>query len=304
MKKIKSFVGASAIGLAVLFGGVAATAPPIDFDKIVSRGYGVNEIPSIDNPKFESPAEADAWLSDSDLVMTLVDKETERVYPLEILVWHEIVNDSINGKPVLVTYCPLTDSGRVYFREVDYTTFKFLNSGSLLNSNTLMYSNDSTMWTQIDGRAIFGNSFGVELIPLKVDVVKWGEWNAEHPDSQVLSRDTGFERDYGSDPYGGYANYPDLRFPAEPLSDLLPTKEVVYGLQVEGQSKAYKEADITTLGTIEDRIGEVDILIERQKDGTVNTIRKDTGEALDRTRGYWFAWYAFHPDTLVYSTGQ
>ena len=292
------------VGLAVLFGGVAATGPPIDLNKMVSSGYGINEIPSINHPKYETSEEADVWLSESDLVMALVYNDIERVYPLEILIWHEIVNDSIGGKPVLVTYSPLTDTGRVYLREIDYTTYKFQNSGNLLNSNTILSSDDSTLWTQIDGRAIWGNSDGVELTPLTVDIVTWNEWNSEHPDSKVLSRDTGFERDYTNNIYQGYNNSEELRFPAEPQSDLLPTKEVVYGLNIEGVSKAYKEADITTLGTIEDRIGEVDILIERQKDGTVKTIRKDTGENIDRTRGFWFAWYAFHPDTGLYSTGQ
>ena len=126
-------------------------------------------IPSIDNPKYVSVKEADEWIEDNELVLALIYKGVKRVYPLQILVWHEIVNDNIAGDPLLITYCPLCGSGIAFEGKIDVggkrKEVEFGTSGKLYNSNLVMYDRETqTYWTQIDGKAIIGELTGQELV--------------------------------------------------------------------------------------------------------------------------------------------
>ncbi|MEK0341958.1 MAG: DUF3179 domain-containing protein, partial [Nitrosopumilus sp.] len=167
----------------------------VDSKKIVSGGVPKDGIPSIDNPKFVSLKEADTWIEDNELVLAMEYKGIKRVYPLQILVWHEIVNDNIAGDPILITYCPLCGSGIAYERMIEINGKKqeveFGTSGKLYSSNLVMYDRKTdTYWQQIDGVAIVGELTGQELKEISLDTVTWGEWKAAHPDSEVLSQDT------------------------------------------------------------------------------------------------------------------
>lgn len=270
-------------------------------DKIVSGGPPKDGIPSIDSPKFVSVQEADSWIEDNELVLAITYKGEEKIYPLQIMVWHEIVNDFIAEDPILITYCPLCGSGIAYHRKINGEAVEFGTSGKLYNSNLVMYDRKTgSYWTQIDGIAVVGELAGTELEPVSIDTVVWRDWKKNHSDSLVLSQETGFARDYGRDPYGNYYEDSFLIFPVENEDNRVHPKTVVFGIEVDGIFKAYKEEDLK-IGTIEDSVGGMRLKIERDSSGVVKVTNLDSGEEIVKERDFWFAWYAFHPDTLLYS---
>jgi len=272
-------------------------------DKIRGGGPPKDGIPSIDNPKFESVESADNWIGDDELVLGFIYKNEKRVYPLQVLVWHEIVNDNIAGDPILITYCPLCGSGIAYERTLDGEEVEWGTSGKLFNSNLVMYDRKTdTYWSQIDGLAIFGELTGEQLTPLSIDTVSWEEWKEIHPDSRVLSRNTGYARAYGRDPYGSYYVNSFLIAPVENEDDRVHPKTVIFGIIVDGNYAAYKEDDLKELITITDTVGEVNIRIERLDGGIVKVTNLDTNEEIVKERGFWFAWYAFHPTTTLFES--
>ncbi len=270
-------------------------------DKIRRGGPPKDGIPSIDNPKYISLEEADEWIADNELVLAIDYNGVKRVYPLQILVWHEIVNDTIAGDPLLITYCPLCGSGIAFKRTINGREVEFGTSGKLYNSNLIMYDRlTDTYWTQIDGLAVLGELTGTELTPVSIDTVSWREWKSVHPDSEVLSRDTGYSRQYGRDPYGNYYENSFLMFPVENEDDRIHPKTVVFGIEVNGVYKAYREDDLKEVGRIEDEVNGRSLLITRDEAGVVKIVDTDSGEEVIKERDFWFAWYAFHPDTLLY----
>ena len=274
----------------------------VDPQKISGGGPPKDGIPSIDNPKFVSLDEADQWIEDNELVLAIIYKGVTRVYPLQIMVWHEIVNDIIAGDPILITYCPLCGSGIAYERQINGEEVEFGTSGKLYNSNLVMYDRKTdSYWSQIEGLAIVGELTGTKLIPISIDTVVWRDWKKGHPDSEVLSQETGFSRSYGRDPYGNYYEDSFLLFPVENEDDRIHPKTVIFGIQVNGIYKAYKEDDLKELKVIEDTIGGIRIKVERDDSGIVSFTNSETGEEIVKERDFWFAWYAFHPDTELYT---
>jgi hypothetical protein len=273
----------------------------VDPEKLVGGGPPKDGIPSIDSPKFVSVEEADRWIEDNELVLAIIYKGVKKVYPLQILVWHEIINEAIAGDPILITYCPLCGSGIAYERSISGEEIEFGVSGKLYNSNLVMYDRKTnSYWPQIDGLAIVGELTGTRLTALSIDTVVWRDWKKAHPDSEVLSQDTGFSRPYGEDPYGTYYEDSFIWFPVEDSDDRVHPKTVIFGVEVNGVYKAYKEDDLKELKTIEDIVGGVGIRIERDDAGSVEVIDLETEEEIVKERGFWFAWYAFHPDTELY----
>ncbi len=268
---------------------------------LIAGGPSQDGIPSIDHPIFVSSAEADEWIEEDELVLALTYKGVERVYPLQILVWHEIVNDVVAGDPVLITYCPLCVSGIAYERQLDGEPVEFGTSGKLYNSNLVMYDRKTeTYWSQMNGLAIVGELSGQELVPISLDTVTWGEWKTAHPHSDVLSRETGFDRDYGRDPYSAYYEDNYICFPVQGRDDRIPPMTVIFGVEIDGITTAYREEDLLEHGSIEDRVNGVRIRISRDASGVVRVLDLSTQEALVKERSFWFSWVAFHPDTHLY----
>lgn len=230
----------------------------VPLDKILSGGPPQDGIPSIDNPKFQSVQEADEILEDSELVLGLNINGDIRVYPLQILVWHEIVNDVVGDQPVAVTYCPLCFTNQVFNRTLnDGNTVEFGTSGKLYNSNLVMYDRKSnSLWSQALGEGIVGEYTGVKLERIPFDVAYWKEWKELYPESKVLSRDTGSVRPYGADPYGDYYTNDLILFPVPNDDKRLGLKEIIIGLENKDQYKAYKLQEIETNKVINDVIGE------------------------------------------------
>ncbi len=268
----------------------------VDPSKIKSGGPPMDGIPSIDDPKYVTVSEADEWIQEDELVLAIMYKGIKRVYPLQVMVWHEIVNDVIAGEPVLITYCPLCGSGIAYERTIDGEVVEFGTSGKLYNSNLVMYDRKTeTYWTQIDGLAIIGELVGYELKELSIDTVVWRDWIKEHPDSEVLSKDTGFSRQYGLDPYGNYYEDSYLIFPVENEDDRIHAKDVIFGVEKDGEFKAYREKDLVD-SIVDENFG---VELTKDKAGIVKVFTLD-GEELVKERDFWFAWYAFHPETQLY----
>jgi len=272
----------------------------VDPKKIQSGGPPKDGIPPIDNPKFISVSEADKLIQDNELVLAIIYKGVKRVYPLQILVWHEIVNDDIAGDPILITYCPLCGSGIAYERKINGNEVEFGTSGKLYNSNLVMYDRLSdSYWTQIDGQAIVGEFTGMKLTPVSIDTVVWRDWKLQHSDSEVLSQDTGFSRAYGNDPYGNYYEDSFLLFPVDNEDNRIHAKTVIFGIEINGIYKAYKEEDLINLKEINDLVNGVVIKLTRDDAGIIRITDTDNKEIV-KERDFWFAWYAFHPDTDLY----
>ena len=229
----------------------------VPLDQIVSGGPPPDGIPSIDNPKFISVQEASKFLEDSELVLGLNINGDIRAYPLQILVWHEIVNDEVGGVPVAVTYCPLCFTNQVFNRIIDgqEVVVEFGTSGKLYNSNLIMYDRTSkSLWSQALAEGIVGKYAGIKLERVPFDIAYWKEWKQLYPDSKVLSRDTGSNRPYGADPYGDYYTNSDVLFPVSNKDGRLDLKEIVVGLENKGQYKAYKLQVIENKKVINDQV--------------------------------------------------
>lgn len=271
-------------------------------DLFLSGGPGKDGIPSIDNPKFISAAEAD-WLPDEEFGLGIVHKGEARFYPFRILVSHEIVNDFIQGDPVLVTYCPLCFTGISFLSEIDGEAVEFGVSGKLFNSELVMYDRKTdSYWPQSLGKAVVGPSTGKTIKKLPTDTVKWGSWKSVHPETKVLSRDTGFLfRFYdGSNPYGAAGDFTSIgvRFPLQNEDNRLPKNTIVYGIEVNGSFKAYSQKDVEAAGTINDELAGQEVTIEWDSD--LGSAKATAQEPLVVETLFWFAWAAFHPDTDVF----
>jgi len=240
-----------------------ATTHIVPLDQIVSGGPPRDGIPSIDNPKFVSSEEASSsFLQGSDLVIGLEINGDVRAYPLKILVWHEIVNDDVGGTPVAVTYCPLCFTSQVFNRTIDSQVVEFGTSGKLYNSNLVMYDRTSeSLWSQAMAKGIVGKHAGKDLERIPFDVAAWNEWKKLHPEGKVLSIDTGFGRPYGVDPYDNYYTDPNILFPVSYKDDRLGPKEIVIGLEDNGNHKAYRISDIENRKVVNDAIGNKQIAL-------------------------------------------
>lgn len=188
-------------------------APAIKLTELWRGGPPPDGIPPIDEPVMIPIAEVD-FLADTEPVITIEVNGEARAYPIQILIWHEIVNDQIGGTPVTVTYCPLCNSALAYHRTVivqgaDSTdtevTLDFGTSGLLLNSSLVIYDRQTeTLWSHFTADAIHGQLVGTQLQILPVAMTAWATWRDAHPEGLVLSKETGHVRDYGQNPYPGY----------------------------------------------------------------------------------------------------
>lgn len=177
----------------------------VDPAEVRSGGPPKDGIPAIDAPVFVDPATADQWLGENEPVLFMRREGEVKIYPLQILMWHEIVNDETGGTPVTVTFCPLCNTGIAFDRRFQGQVLDFGTTGRLRNSNLIMYDRQTeTWWQQADGEAIAGRYAGSRLDFLPIQRASWGEVRDRFPEARVLSRDTGYNRSYGRNPYRGY----------------------------------------------------------------------------------------------------
>jgi hypothetical protein len=220
-------------------------------------------IPSIDDPKFVSRGEGDKFLVDGESFAVLDIDGVTRAYPLQILTWHEIVNDEIAGRPVAITFCPLCNSTVAFDRVLDGEAVEFGTTGSLRRSDLVMYDRKTeTWWQQITAEGIVGELTGVKLEVLPSQILSWGEFKKQHPEGEVLSRDTGFDRPYGSNSYTGYDTAQEALIGIdEAPEDRLPAKERVTAIQAEEGAIVYPFSRLEAEAPINDKIDGAPIVV-------------------------------------------
>jgi hypothetical protein len=257
-------------------------------------------IPSIDKPLF-IPAAEDNFLSDDDIVIAVEVAGEARAYPIRILVRHELVNDTIAGHEILVSYCPLCGSGLVFDRNLDGAPVEFGVSGLLHNSDLVMYDRKTaSLWQQITGTAFAGAKRKQVLETIPSSMTTWSIWRSAHPNTNVLSTETGLpDGSYDHWPYGDYAKSDRLMFPVSLSDARLHPKMVVYGADIEGHPVAYTQRYLREKITVTDNVADKTLTVTYGKDGGVIIRQATSGKSWVAHRLFWFAWYSFHPDTLL-----
>lgn len=232
----------------------------IDFDSVISGGPPKDGIPAVTNPDMESVETASAWLSERSPVIALEIEGEARAYPQAILMWHEIANDVIQDVPVAVTFCPLCNSSIVFDRRVDGETLEFGVSGVLRNSDLVMYDRQTeSWWQQFTGEGIVGFYNGTLLDIIPSQVISFSQFAERYPDGLVMSRDTGFSRQYGVNPYRGYDSSLPFLFRGD-VDDRLPATSRVLAGTVDGVAMAYPFETLFNEIVINDQLGDVPVV--------------------------------------------
>lgn len=269
--------------------------------EIFHGGPPKDGIPSLDKPNFVRAEEADFMRKD-ELVLGIKFNRTYKAYPLRIMDYHEIVNDEFRDSAVVVTYCPLCGSGVAFNGEVEGASKTFGVSGLLYNNDVLLYDRETeSLWSQILGEAVSGTEKGKKLTMIPSQITTWEKWSSDYPRTYVLTTKTGHYKNYETSPYERYAENTRLMFPVKNNSDLFPPKERVIGVEVNGRYKAYPFSELSkTTGRITDKFNGVKLRIYfDEKSGSIK-VKNETNELVPVISLYWFAWFAFHPETLVY----
>jgi len=236
----------------------------IPVGQVFDGGPGKDGIPSIDDPQFSHPSTI-TFMEPDDLILGFKVGDEIRGYPHPVLDWHEITNDVVGGKPIAVTYCPLTGTGIGWDRVLDGNTTTFGVSGLLFNNNLIPYdrATDSN-WSQMLMKSVNGQQIGRDVATYQLFETSWETWTRLFPNAQVLNSNTGFSRSYGVYPYGSYkTNNELLLFPIEHEDDRLPNKERGLGVIIREEAIFYRFEDFSS-GSVEvqhDRFQEQDLVI-------------------------------------------
>jgi len=264
-------------------------------------------IPPLDNPKYETASEAENWLGPDDPVLGVEFNGDARAYPLKVMNWHEIVNETIGGEDVVVTYCPLCRSGIVFDRSFEGQLLSFGNTGALYESAMVMYDRETeTYWYQAGALGIKGPHEGKKLTILPSRMTLWREWKADNPGTKVLSIDTGFGRNYLSDPYTGH-DRPDSSpaFPVSRIDDRLPNKILIVGIVVDGKAKAYPVRELRGQTVTDEFNGQkIEVVGDESGQGAQILFVDEQGGRTPApvTAEFWFSWAVSHPDTEIYKS--
>lgn len=235
----------------------------IDYSEVLSGGPPPNGIPplgfpGLPDPKFDSIRAAQSWLVDESPVIAVAIGDEARAYPLAILIWHEIVNDTLGDVPIAVTFCPLCNSSLVFDRRVGDSVLAFGTTGNLRNSDLIMWDDQTqSWWQQFTGEGIVGAYTGTQLELVASQVVGFGQFAAQYPDGRVLTRDTTYGRDYGLNPYPEYdTRSTPYTFYTAAIDDRLPAMERVLAGMVGGVPTAYPFAALAGVFVVNDTVSE------------------------------------------------
>ncbi len=270
----------------------------IPIGEILKVGPARDGIPALDHPDYDAAREA-SWGDDESVVGVVRGKEA-RAYPIAILVWHELVNDELGGDPILVSFCPLCGTALVFDRRLQGHARKFGVSGLLYQSDLLMYDRETeSLWSQIGANAVIGTLAGQRLELLRSRIMTWKAWREAHPETTVLSKQTGYQRDYGRTPYEGYETSKLLYFPVKTDHRRHP-KMPTLGLRIpNGPSRAYPGEEIARAGgRVEDVFSGQRVLVSY--DSETRHFDFEIPEGIEVVEGFWFAWMAFHPESTVF----
>jgi len=228
--------------------------PVVDPQDIVSGGPPPDGIPPIDDPVFAPIAEVDFIAGDDEAVVVVEINGEAKAYPVQILIWHEIVNDEVGGVPVTVTYCPLCNSALVFERQLGNRLLDFGTSGSLYQSALVMYDRQTeSLWAHFTGQGLVGHYAGAQLELVPAQTLGYGSFVEAFPDAVVLTPDTGVARPYGDNPYVGYddaSTNPISGFISQPISGELAAKDRVVGIIHGDETFAVRLEELDAAGVV------------------------------------------------------
>ncbi|NJK80884.1 MAG: DUF3179 domain-containing protein [Chloroflexaceae bacterium] len=236
----------------------------ISYAEVLSGGPPKDGIPAIDNPQFVNVESADVWLEDVEPVIRVQVGETARAYPIQVLMWHEIVNDTLGNLPLAVTFCPLCNTAIIFERTVDGQVLDFGTTGRLRFSNLIMYDRQTeTWWQQATGEALAGELVSQQLAFYPGEIIAWADFRTTHPDGDVLSRDTGFSRAYGNNPYVGYDDVSNSPFAyrGPTIGGELPPIARVLAVEMGDEVVAYPYTTLEEAGVVNDTVGGTDLVV-------------------------------------------
>jgi hypothetical protein len=216
--------------------------PLIDPEEVISGGPPPDGIPPIDDPVFLEVVGNLELLPANEPVVAVEINGDARAYPVRAMVWHEIVNDTVGGVPVTVTYCPLCNSAATYERTIDGVETTFGTSGRLFASALVMYDRATeTLWTHYNGQAVIGVLTGTVLEQHPSPLMAWDQFRSTYPTGSVLDwTQSGFNRDYGRNPYTGYDDPDNTPFLFRgALDDRAAAMQRVVGVEYKGSSAAF-----------------------------------------------------------------
>ena len=238
----------------------------IEYHDLLSGGPPRDGIPPIDQPKFIENQLAAQWLKPNDPVIALEINGDARAYPLQILTWHEIVNDVVGEIPVTITFCPLCNSAIVFKRNHQGITYDFGTSGLLRHSDLVMYDRQTeSLWQQFTGEAIVGVMTGQQLMMIPSGLIGFEQFQAAYPSGKILSKETGYSREYGRNPYPGYDDIRNNPFLFRvPLDERLPAMARVVTVSDRKYHNAYPVELLEKLGVIHHQLGNQAVVIFHQ----------------------------------------
>jgi hypothetical protein len=266
-----SFLAVLALG-GLLSAPAEAQSCKVPTNLIFNGGPGRDGIPALTNPEVVTASEGDRFLVGNDLVLGVVVNGEARAYPHGVLWWHEIVNDVLGGKPIMVTFCPLTGSGIVFDPVMAGNESNFGVSGLLFENNLVMFDRRTeSLWSQMGLEAICGDLIDTKAKLLPVVQSTWAAWKALHPRTTVVSFNTGFNRNYTRYPYGTYDQVGDnqLLFPESFIDPRRDMKELVLGLTHGAQARAYPYLEMGNRAVINDEVGGKSVLVVFDRQGQV-----------------------------------
>jgi hypothetical protein len=308
---------AAALGAACL-GALAAAAPgaaePVrnGFDlagakvpaaEILEGGPKRDGIRSVDDPAWAPPQEAGEWVAPANPVIGVAHGGEARTVPLHLVEYHQIVNATMGGTPVAITYDPLTGVPRAFVRRAGERTLELGVSGLVYNGSFLLYDRETeSLWVQFTGRAIAGPLAGETLAPLRVRMEPLAAWLSRHPDAPVLERPAPTRIDYRYSPFTAYLASETVPFPVKARDDRHHPKEMALGVEADGEVVAYLSSVVTAAGgSVRDEVAGHPIELVYDVEQAV--FSWEAPPELRVTQGFWFAWKAFHPDTRVWEPG-
>jgi hypothetical protein len=223
----------------------------------MSGGPSKDGIPAIDTPRFDAVSAADKWLKAQEPVILFEHAGEGRAYPLQILIWHEIANDTIAGLPVTITFCPLCNTSIVFDRRLEGRVLDFGTTGKLRFSDLVMYDRQTeSWWQQVTGEAIVGEMTGKRLVFLPSQIISWEMFKLTYPGGKVLNRETGHGRSYGRNPYVGYDDINSSPFLYRgPKDGRLPPMERVVTISLNGEDVAYPFRVMEKVRVVNDTVG-------------------------------------------------
>ncbi len=284
--------------------GFDLTDSLVPANEIRSGGLPPDEIPSIDEPTFVAAEDA-SFLRDRDRVIGVSRNGIAKAYWIGILEWHEIVNDVFGDEAVLISYCPLCNTGMVFSVKNPNVRFTFGVSGLLYNSDLLLYDRQTnSLWSQIMGQAIAGPLKGVTMKLLPSSHTTWRDWRDRYPDTLVLTNrlGLGYGAFYRDQPYRDYARSGRLYYGVNDKNDEFRNKELVLGISIGKEHKAYPFSELSEhgLSSFEDEFAGRRVTVEWIESEDTGRVFTQDGTELPSVLAYWFAWYAFHPDTEIF----